>query len=349
MTFLSPLPSKTAVNKAGVVLATKAKGDAGYREAFELVANWRKCLAIPLQRLNMQVRNRLDRIGYGGFLVAQRLKRMKSIVSKLRRNPKMQMARMQDIGGLRVVLDSVSDVETFGALMKDQERTSFAFVSSSDYIAKPKPSGYRCLHETFRFENEDYPESNGRIVEMQIRTGLQHLWATAVESLDVLMKAAFKTGQTNAPHAEYVKLASALFSLEEGRPVLEEFQNIPAPELVRRINEQGKIFDTYLQKHVPESLIIGRPGIDEAYSLLSLDMNKGKPRVSIQAFFADEEERAVQAYTREEEDTEDNTDRLVVLVCAGGSMFSLEKAYPNYFLNLDDFKSELKRICAKFK
>jgi len=43
-------------------------------------------------------------------LIAQRLKRMPSILSKLKRFQNMELSRMQDLGGCRVVVESVKMV-----------------------------------------------------------------------------------------------------------------------------------------------------------------------------------------------------------------------------------------------
>ena len=43
--------------------------------------------------------------------VSQRLKRLPTIVDKLRREPTMKLSQMHDIGGCRVVLESAAEVE----------------------------------------------------------------------------------------------------------------------------------------------------------------------------------------------------------------------------------------------
>src|ERR1700676_217452 len=51
-------------------------------------------------------------------LIAQRLKRRPSIEIKLRDNPNMKLSQMQDIGGCRAILRTVTDVKKLMAKYK---------------------------------------------------------------------------------------------------------------------------------------------------------------------------------------------------------------------------------------
>ena len=69
---------------------------------------------------------------FPGSLVAQRLKRMPTIIDKLDRHPNMKLSTMQDIGGVRAVLPNVKDVyklvnqyessKRFTHVLKDKKR-----------------------------------------------------------------------------------------------------------------------------------------------------------------------------------------------------------------------------------
>ena len=336
------LPSRSAVDRAGAILRSAPSVTEDYKGAFETVALWRSCFAVPLQRMNMLVRQRRLQPA----IVAQRLKRMSSIIDKLKRYGDMQVTRMQDIGGLRVVFDDLEQVYAFSNEMENRDSGSFSFIRMKDYVNEPKKSGYRGIHQIFKFNNEDYPESNGRLIEMQIRTRLQHLWATSVESLDIILNSALKTGRENAPHARYMQLASALFALKEGQQPHKEFVNVPLREIVEEIGKEGAQFDCYLRDNIDDALIAGTPGKDDAYTLLSRDILNGTPHVTLWPSFKGAETKAVRRYASVEADSKDDDDAFVVLVCAGGTMKELEEAYPNYFLRLHTFKDELSRICA---
>ncbi len=48
------------------------------------------------------------------------------------------------------------------------------------------PHGYRSLHQVFSINSRTHPKLNSLRVELQIRTKLQHSWATAVRLLELL-------------------------------------------------------------------------------------------------------------------------------------------------------------------
>ena len=79
--------------------------------AMEVLANWRACHAYPINTFQATLRGEAKH-GYGKCIVAQRLKRAPSIIAKLQRFEDMQLARMQDIGGLRAILSSVIKVRS---------------------------------------------------------------------------------------------------------------------------------------------------------------------------------------------------------------------------------------------
>lgn len=69
----------------------------------------------------------------------------------------MRLTQMQDIGGCRVVLDSLDEV----AALRDADSRSQAehiFVEYCDYIARPKLSGYRGVHLVYKCNSKSKPE-----------------------------------------------------------------------------------------------------------------------------------------------------------------------------------------------
>lgn len=54
------------------------------------------------------------------FIISRRIKRMPSIINKLRRFPSMQLDRIQDLGGVRVVLSTSKQVNTLAEHLKNQ-------------------------------------------------------------------------------------------------------------------------------------------------------------------------------------------------------------------------------------
>jgi putative GTP pyrophosphokinase len=169
--------SKSVVNRAGrtlakQMLATEDPPSVGpaaeLREAIEIVEWWRSEHAKPLSRVAANLRYYVA--DHGKPVVAQRLKRVPTIGDKLRRESGMQLARMEDVGGVRAILsDQEASFEVASRLRKNWTITRFR-----DYVSEPKPDGYRALHLINR--------NRGRLIEVQLRTPRQDRWANAVEA-----------------------------------------------------------------------------------------------------------------------------------------------------------------------
>ena len=107
MAWPTPKFSRSQVSKAGEYLTRNAVPGEDldsferWLGAYEVLANWRACHGYPINTFQATLRTRLKKIDPEA-LVAQRLKRTPSILSKLTRFKGMSLARMQDIGGLRI-------------------------------------------------------------------------------------------------------------------------------------------------------------------------------------------------------------------------------------------------------
>ncbi|MDD4796164.1 MAG: RelA/SpoT domain-containing protein [Eubacteriales bacterium] len=126
-------------------------------------------------------------------IVAQRLKRLQSITNKLNRFPNMGLCTMQDIGGCRVIVSSIEEAyKIIGKLKKSSMRHKLR--EEYDYIKSPKEEGYRSYHITYSYHSDRNEKYNGLFIEIQVRTHIQHLWATAVETMDIFTGESLKNG-----------------------------------------------------------------------------------------------------------------------------------------------------------
>src|SRR5690348_609951 len=105
-----PTESKSKINKAGKILVQSNFFTTEYQAALELANRWRACHAYPINTFQATLRTKVRNLS-GEPIVAQRLKRMPTIIDKLYRFPNMQLTTMQDIAGLRAILDSVGEVQ----------------------------------------------------------------------------------------------------------------------------------------------------------------------------------------------------------------------------------------------
>ncbi len=221
--------SKGRIDRAGKELVELPKDDPRRDEAIAVVDNWRSCHAYPLQIIKMTLLNRAKKIDKDA-LIAQRLKRRPSIEIKLHDNPNMKLSQMQDLGGCRAIVHEVSHVKNLVAEYRKadakspKDRSRWDGLEDSDYISRPKPDGYRSVHLIFRFQSRSAELQcfNGQRIEVQIRTQLQHLWATAVETAQVFTGQALKSRIKNASEdwLRFFALMSALFAIREKSPIV---------------------------------------------------------------------------------------------------------------------------------
>jgi ppGpp synthetase/RelA/SpoT-type nucleotidyltranferase len=181
--------SKGKIDRAGRDLVELQQDDPKREEAIAVVDSWRSCHAYPLQIIKMTLLQRARKIDPSA-LIAQRLKRRRSIEAKLRDNPNMKLSQMQDIGGCRAVLSDNIHVRQLVNVYKKshakspKNRSDWDGSDDFDYILQPKSDGYRSVHLVFRYRSSSATRAiyNGQRIEIQIRSKLQHLWATAVET-----------------------------------------------------------------------------------------------------------------------------------------------------------------------
>ena len=114
-----------------------------------------------------------------------RLKSPASIRDKLARRGLPQSAQgaacLHDIAGLRVVLSSVEAVYHFADLLRASP--VWQFLSVRDYIAAPKPSGYRSLHLVMLVPVCLHGKNASVPVEIQLRTPAMDMWACVEHDL----------------------------------------------------------------------------------------------------------------------------------------------------------------------
>ncbi|RXP64558.1 hypothetical protein EC396_00865 [Lutibacter sp. HS1-25] len=115
-------------------------------------------------------------------IVTYRIKRFESIIEKLNRYPKMNLSRMWDIGGCRVIVKNNKEVYRF----RNELSKVLNIRKEYDYIKEPQKEGYKSLHLYV-----DSPDC-GRVTEIQIRNQEDHNWATLVEISDLIFESKLK-------------------------------------------------------------------------------------------------------------------------------------------------------------
>ncbi|MBU1222788.1 MAG: RelA/SpoT domain-containing protein [Gammaproteobacteria bacterium] len=204
-----PGGSKSRVNRAGDNIRN---GNAS-SDDLHVVDEWRAAHRGVLNTFQAILRNRTRDTN---ITVAQRHKRKRTIFDKLLRLPGMQLARMDDVAGCRLIFKNAKELNSFRAEFlrahfKHKRRND---LDKYDYIKQPKDTGYRGIHDVYEYDvnSEVGKKLAGLYVEIQYRTLVQHAWATAVEVIGFITESQpkFQKGDKRYEHA--MALASEILA-----------------------------------------------------------------------------------------------------------------------------------------
>lgn len=345
MAFVKPEYSKSQINKAGdILISPDDYGHADQQWATNVLANWRACHGYPINTFQATLRNKLKNVDTTA-IVAQRLKRTPSIILKLQRFEGMKLARMQDIGGLRAI---VSSIVRLGRIEYAYRNANFLheLSHSKNYVKQPKEDGYRGIHLIYKYDNPIAPDYEGLSVELQLRTRVQHAWATAVETMGTFLGQALKSGQGSEEWRDFFVVASAALATIEKTAPVPGYENCSDEELFSLLKKmEGKL--NVLEKLRGFAIAAGqitRERGQGAYHLIVLDSEKRT--VSLKPFPIARLEQANIEYAQIEMRAKAGEGIEAVLVSAG-PVDALKKAYPNYFLDTHEFVRQVAKIIDK--
>lgn len=309
-------------------------------ETASVIGNWRAAHAYPLLHLRVNLAGWAEKLSRYP-LISQRLKRMPAISLKLRDNEHMQLSQMQDIGGCRAVVESVPAVYTIVGALKTS-RAAHVLSHENDYISEPKDSGYRSYHLVYRYQNANKPTYNGLRIEIQIRSRLQHAWATAVEIAGTFQGQALKSGHGSDEWLEFFKLMGASIARRE------QTARVPgAPVTATRLRSEIRRLDKSLG--VIAHLRAWRASLNRArdvapgsyYYLIQLFPEQNK--LSIHGYRRDQLPEATKRYLELEEQAIRAGGLSDAVLVSVESFAELERAYPNYFIDSDRFIEAVQR------
>lgn len=349
MAWPTPQYSKNRVRTAGkkIVKTYKENGAIIWgifieREEFDIVENWRTSHGAVLNTAQAWLR-RLDKLQRP--IVGQRLKRYNTIIDKLTSGRSHDLSTMHDIAGVRAIFRSSEEIDDFRGQMrlsKAQHRLIHD-ADKFDYISNPKDTGYRGIHEVMerQVSSKSGEAWNGLKFEVQLRTAVQHAWATAVEIYDDTQASRFKFQISQNPAYEQFMIASEMFARihEDSSGCLREKSDL---ELAERFTELEEETHTVTMIH----------GLQVAVNYSPLEKNSILQRTSdgrlIVHPFATFPS-ALRAISR----IESMPETLNAVLVGAKTPYHIREAFRNYFEDTADFvallDSALMRIRGKKK
>lgn len=353
--------SRSRVDRAGRELVSETQQGEVVEGALSVLNDWRSFHTFPLNSTTIVLKQKARRVE-GDALVVQRLKRARSILSKLTREPSMRLSQMQDIGGCRAVFTSIDSVYRLKESYLNRQG-QYEVVHIADYIRSPKPSGYRSLHIVLRYKSKKYPQYDNVLLEVQARTLTQHAWATAVETVGAVLGQALKSSEGEEAWLSYFQSASlALEYIEKPifTTIIPQSLGVIARTLARLDKELqvSKKLSSYRDAlRATEDKNLKKDG----YFLLVL--LPAQPELQIMHFPKRNAEEAYREYERYERliplapdnpqiplfpDLANYTGAQAVLVGAE-SFKSLRESYPNYYLDTEHFLESIENFVRRYR
>lgn len=253
-------------------------------------------------------------------ITTYRIKRINSIIRKLKRRRDRPLGKMNDIVGCRCIVKNEKQIKKLKRLIKSQ----FKISEENDYYINANPSGYRSLHL--------YVESkldSSKIIEIQIRIEEDHNWATLVEIIDNVYDVDIKES-LNTETKKYIDLK--LF-----HQLLARSKELSLPEKTKLVdlivkhdifNELRNIFmENYLEVRKQYNKL---SRFKSDYYIIESGIDF-KPQIYK---FPDFDSAEKDYYNRYK--TQDN-DNFVLINISNSSLENLEKAYSNYILTTHNF------------
>lgn len=132
-----------------------------------------------------------------------------------------QLGTLDDIVGVRVICQSISDV----VALSSQIGSSPKNYRIKNYMRNPAATGYRGVHHIMRFDQPAWAGLSLTVrYEIQVRTCLQHRWAVWSESYGERAK----IGQSDAAHHDELRsVASEIARWEERNPARVQEELLP--------------------------------------------------------------------------------------------------------------------------
>lgn len=161
---------------------------------FEEIINFKELMMIyhsAIRKVTTKLEILNDELSLNGnkspiLFITSRVKKPLSIVNKLKKLDKditveSIKSSLNDVAGVRIVSSFIDDVYRIADMLAKQDDVKL--ITIKDYIANPKPNGYRSYHMIIEVPIFFSDEKQYAKVEIQIRTVAMDFWASLEHQL----------------------------------------------------------------------------------------------------------------------------------------------------------------------
>lgn len=327
-----------------------------FNSTMGILTYWRDSHLVPLEKSNQLLNRYIHNIDKNAF-IAKRIKRFDSIKRKLKRFDKMELKNMQDIGGIRVVVSSQKQVDSILKILTNEMcfyNKNNELIKIDNYIKNPKFDGYRSVHIVGIFKNS---EGEDRKIEFQLRTKLQHSWATTLEIIDIFTQQNLKSDSGFQNYKNFFKYVSDLFQLIES---FKSFQKNNIEELrkdlLNHLEKNDVLFQeaygimSFLRQGTSKTTIKDQLQLyclslkelnqklskSDKNSFILIRLNIAARKLEHENFSKKESKEALERYSLYEQTLSQNPNIIVALLSTD-AIGGLQEAYPNYFADSEMF------------
>jgi len=326
-----PERSRKQLTKAGLRIG---KGLEDFDDIITL-EKWRASHAYVINTFQANLRGRS--IGTD-IVVGTRLKRRATILNKLKRFPDMQLGRMHDIAGCRVIFPSLEDLLSFREgfhSARFSHKRRHVEDDRWNYLNFPKQDGYRGVHDVYEYnvKSDTGIAFNGLLIEVQYRTLLQHSWATAVEVAGLLTHNNPKFGQGSPEVIEFFAAASELLArvYENSNASLPYTSKDELIRSIKKLENETRILQLFRRVN---SKIVNIDFKNNNILIFPLVSAAKENESDLRVLSFDNVFRAIDRYNHYEREYQGKAD--VVLVRAD-SFENMRVTFRNYFADTTDF------------
>ncbi len=251
-----PGGSRQRVNRAGDAVRSGSPTE----EDINVINTWRAAHSNVINSFQALLRGRTRETK---IVVAQRHKRRRTIFDKLQRYPRMQLGRMDDVAGCRLIFPSIEELTSFRDTIHKArfKHTLRNEKDRYDYILKPKISGYRGIHDIYSYNVNSAKNRhlNGLLIELQYRTNCQHAWATACELIGLLTVNEPKFERGSSGYQRIMRLASEIISRSQENKVssLPTMTNSELLDEFSMLDDDLGMMDMFRALNIPNILMRG--------------------------------------------------------------------------------------------